>query len=238
MSEKLNINDFKSDRGDISRLESNEGNIKRLESDGGNINILTVELLKLKKQIELLSNELKIVKDGRELIRITAEKTEIKNRLYANNEYVSVPIGTVVAFAGKEIPWGWELCDGSEIDWRNSDAIRIIGRRKPNLINKFIRGTNSDAVREGGSDEMRLTAENLPWHNHAYYETRFNVGTKWGTRGIDNNDALYHSHDYYFVKRLTNNDMDSDDHRPSRLDARSFSIIPSHITLRYIIKLM
>jgi hypothetical protein len=90
MSEKLNINDFKSDHGDISRLES----------DTGDIRVLTVELLKLKNQIALLSNELKVVKDGRQLISVTREKTEVSNWLYTNDEYVSVPIGTVIALDG------------------------------------------------------------------------------------------------------------------------------------------
>lgn len=228
MSEKLNINDFKSDHGDISRLES----------DTGDIRVLTVELLKLKNQIALLSNELKVVKDGRQLISVTREKTEVSNWLYTNDEYVSVPIGTVIAFAGNWIPTGWELCDGGPIPANYSRALNLIGNRKPNLINRFIRGTASASRDERGSDEVALVAENLPFHDHVYYEPRIEVSTKWGTRGMDNSDHLYNSHITHYDKRLTNNTQDSDDHRPSRLEGRRFSIIPSHVTLRYIIKLM
>lgn len=238
MSEKLNINDFKSDHGDISRLESNRGTIKRLESEEGSINILTVELLRLKKQIDLLSNELKVVKDGRQLISVTRGKTEVSNWLYANEEFVSIPIGTVIAFAGHWIPTGWELCDGGPISANYPKALIFIGDRKPNLINKFIRGTASESRDERGSDEVALVAENLPPHSHVYYETRIEPNTKWGTHGMDNSDHLYNSHITHYDKRLTNNNQDSDDHRPSRLEGRRFSIIPSHVTLRYIIKLM
>lgn len=238
MSEKLNINDFKSDHGDISRLESDEGTIKRLESDTVNIRVLTVELLKLKNQIELLSKELKIVKDGREVITVTSRKTEVRNWLYTNDELITGPIGTVVAFAGYIIPYGWELCDGGPITTNYPIALNLIGDRKPNLINRFIRGTASESRDERGSDEVALVAENLPPHSHVYYEPRIDVRTKLAGYGIVNNDQLYNSHITHYDKRLTNNNQDSDDHRPSRLEGRRFSIIPSHVTLRYIIKLM
>ncbi|WP_294298156.1 hypothetical protein [uncultured Chryseobacterium sp.] len=228
MSEILNIDDFGSYHGSFTHLSS----------EYAVTNLLKAQLLLLRDEMRLISDELKIVRDNKELIRITAEKTEIKNRLYANNEYVSVPIGTVVAFAGRWIPEGWEVCDGGEIDWGNSDAIKIIGQRKPNLIDKFIRGTDSPSRDERGADEVALVAENLPWHNHAYYETRFSVGTKRIASLFNGGDAFYQSHEYNFVKRLTNNQQDSDDHRPSRLEARKFSIVPSHVTLRYIIKLI
>ncbi|WPO83780.1 tail fiber protein [Chryseobacterium sp. JJR-5R] len=229
MSEKLNVNDFKSDHGEINRLELNEGTA----------NLLTVEFLRLKSQIEMLANELKIIKSNRELININLDKTEVKNSLYANNEWISVPIGTIVAFGGQWIPDGWELCDGGWINDRYPDAKRIIGGRKPNLINRFIRGTDSFSVQERGSDNIQLIAENLPFHNHVYYEPRIVPRTKWGTYGANNNDALYNSHIIEYDKRVTHNNIDPKDpyYNPSRLEGRSFSIVPAHVTLRYIIKL-
>ncbi|WP_027388620.1 tail fiber protein [Chryseobacterium gregarium] len=244
MSEKLNIKDFRSDHADINLLESKKGVINnltsdRIESNEGTVNTLTVEFLKLKKQIEMLSNELKIIIDNRELINIKWDKTEVKNSLYANNEWVSVPIGTIVAFGGQWIPEGWELCDGGRIDDWYPEAKRIVGGRKPNLINKFIRGNDSFSVEEKGSDSVQLAAENLPWHTHVYYEPRIVASTKLGTKGMDNNDRLYNSHITEYDKRLTNNNIDLQDgnYNPSRLEGRSFSIVPAHVTLRYIIKL-
>lgn len=228
MSEKLNIKDFESDHANINRLDLNEGSI----------NLLTVEYLKLIRQIELLSAEVKIIKEKRELINITLDKTDVKNSLYANNEFISVPIGTIVAFAGRWIPEGWELCDGRPITDRYPQARTIIGDRKPDLINRFIRGTDSLPFKNGGSDGVELVAENLPSHNHVYYEPRFEAGTRLIASGFIGSDVrFYNSHKTEFDRRTTNNDRNVTDHIPSSLEGRSFSIVPAHVTLQYIIKL-
>ncbi|WP_435525609.1 hypothetical protein [Chryseobacterium indoltheticum] len=78
--------------------------IDKLTSQNVTINTLTADFIKLKNQIELLSEELKVFKGSKELVKITSDKTEIKNDLYVKNELVSLPIGTVIAFAGKNVP--------------------------------------------------------------------------------------------------------------------------------------
>lgn len=97
MEEKFYINDF----------ESGKSKFKNITADTATIDQLVAKMVKLEETIELLKNDLKIVNNLKlELIRINSEKTVVKNKLYANEELVSVPIGTIVAFAGREIPEG------------------------------------------------------------------------------------------------------------------------------------
>lgn len=81
-----------------------------------------------------------------------------------------VPKGTIVMFFGdpKSIPIGWAICDGKN--------------GTPNLVNRFIRGTDKPPVitsgvftaKIGGTDKTSVTLEagNIPDHTHTYtYQT-------------------------------------------------------------------
>jgi hypothetical protein len=76
-----------------------------------------------------------------------------------------IQAGTIVAFAGKAIPPGWEICDGREVnktDPRYQALYRAIGItwggndnpnfRLPGLEGRFLMGSASTSVgKEGGS---------------------------------------------------------------------------------------
>lgn len=65
------------------------------------------------------------------------------------------PKGTILMFNGasSEIPEGWAICDGSN--------------GTPNLIEKFIKAGTSSGVTGGNpNNEVTLTVDNMPTHNH------------------------------------------------------------------------
>ena len=92
-------------------------------------------------------------------------------------EIMSVPIGTVVPYFGKDadIPSGWVLCDGRE----NPPESRIVvdandergGIQLPDLRSTFIRGAreplNAGRLRVGGNDEIDLARLRLRPTRHA-----------------------------------------------------------------------
>lgn len=87
---------------------------------------------------------------------------------YKNNAWVSfcdeirnatnaaMPCGAIIMWGGNinQIPTGWYLCDGS------------LGT--PNLADRFIMGSvnNLDINTTGGSNQITLTSNQLPSHNH------------------------------------------------------------------------
>lgn len=161
MSETLNINEFEANQGKIDKLTSKTATINTLDSQNVTINTLTADFIKLKNQIELLSEELKIIKGSKELVKITSDKTEIKNDLYVKNELVSLPIGTVIAFAGKNVPDGWLLCDGLAISEKYTEARNIIGNNTPNLIRKYIMGSPKNDFTAFGTEQITIKNENI-----------------------------------------------------------------------------
>lgn len=76
---------------------------------------------------------------------------------FASTEWVNklLPKGTIVMFNGlvADIPKNWAICDGSN--------------GTPNLIEKFIKAGTSSGVTGGNpNNEVTLTVDNMPTHNH------------------------------------------------------------------------
>jgi hypothetical protein len=100
----------------------------------------------------------------------------------------AVPTGTIVAYAGKSIPIGWELCDGREVNpvtelkykalfgaintiWGGSGNPQF---RLPDLRDKFIRGVNlTQEVGEKGGAET---------HAHGGTTSAITGGNVYGVR--------------------------------------------------------
>lgn len=87
-------------------------------------------------------------------------QNDVLKDVYRNGDDYSVifipnlvlPRGIITMWYNKEIPKGWAICNGQN--------------GTPNLIDKFIKSGMSIGV-EGGSNEITITEENLPSHNHS-----------------------------------------------------------------------
>lgn len=68
---------------------------------------------------------------------------------------ISIPVGLICIWSGSEVPDGWSLCDGTN--------------GTPDLRGRFVLGeSQSHQIGEtGGSEEVKLTEEQMPEHRHA-----------------------------------------------------------------------
>ncbi|WP_294311373.1 hypothetical protein [uncultured Chryseobacterium sp.] len=210
MEEKFYINDF----------ESGKSKFKNITADTATIDQLVAKMVKLEETIELLKNDLKIVNNlKQELIRINSEKTVVKNKLYANEELVSVPIGTIVAFAGREIPEGWKVCDGNNA---------------PNLDNKVIFGTTDKSRTrevETGRKSIVLTELNIPSHSHEYEKMKYNFYTRQAVTtshavGSDDRADFYNGSSENTSRLFTTRTG----------EGHAFDITPPNVKMLYIMK--
>lgn len=91
----------------------------------------------------------------------------------------SLPIGSVIMWAGtlETIPTGWHLCNGEDgtIDLRGMFALGA--------------GGTYNLGDEGGSEEVTLTVEQMPSHNHPYNKPSTNP-TLWITTGSSGSQYL------------------------------------------------
>lgn len=104
---------------------------------------------------------------------------------------LAVPSGTIAMFNGQsELPEGWVICDGTN--------------GTPNLIGKFIKavdtpekvGDNETQLNE--NNELTLTQEHLPQHNHPHEPHTHNISVS-GTTGDSGNltvDLRYSDYNY------------------------------------------
>lgn len=118
------------------------------------LNALHADILKLKSslhflqsqlQLESSTNKLSIQKAQTPILDIEHTKVNVHVDSYYKNSLLYMPIGSVIAFAGSSIPYGWLLCDGRSITQNNYPQLRtILGRNNiPDLRGKFILGTDS-----------------------------------------------------------------------------------------------
>ena len=107
-----------------------------------------------------------------------------------------VPIGTVIDFAGKNLPKGWQLCDGSPAQ---TDALSLVlgggtGTSRaavPDLRNMFVRGANTMANVDPATQHQDTTrrprnpfvTDNSGNHDHDYWD-----GINSGGQGIRHAD--------------------------------------------------
>lgn len=103
-----------------------------------------------------------------------SETLQVDKRIQDQTGYL-MPVGSVIAYAGKQVPEGWLVCDGKEIpNELKYDPLRAaLGRRMlPNLQSMFILGANPsreehNAGRTGGKEKVQLTKKQMPKHTHS-----------------------------------------------------------------------
>lgn len=90
----------------------------------------------------------------------TADLNAVEGLSTANGPSL-VPVGTIVMWSGSiaSIPAGWALCNGSN--------------GTPNLVDRFVvaAGSNYGVGNSGGSNNIWLTINNLPPHEHGFSGT-------------------------------------------------------------------
>jgi len=113
------------------------------------------------------------------IYKIQANNINVFNDVYINNsEYT--PVGSILTFAGINVPSGWLFCNGSEV--AQSDYPRlfsVIGNLYgtpannnnfilPNLADRIPVGkTNSNSLgNSGGNSSITLSVSQLPSHTH------------------------------------------------------------------------
>ena len=90
--------------------------------------------------------------------KATIKNAEVTGGLVVNGK-TTLPVGGIIMWSGSSVPDGWALCNGQTVN----------GVQTPNLVDRFIYGSNLVNVRgTGGSDKVTLSVNNLPSHNHLY----------------------------------------------------------------------
>jgi len=212
-------------------------------------------------------------------ITATTTNSELNNRLRTiDDTYTrSVPLGVILPFSGiiSKIPVGYLLCNGSDVSKTEyADLYRIIGDtygtsttttfKIPDLTDRFIYGSSTNANIKGGSDTVTLNQNHLPDHTHPLNGTSASAtangdhnhggftdnGDKagWGTGNVSGERPLYGSSFAGVVNSSIHRHVISSSgthtHTLSGNTANnirtaalsSFNIIPPHVKMIYIIK--
>ena len=138
--------------------------------------------------------------------------------------YGTIPVGGIIMWSGRNVPDGWALCDGRKVN----------DIQTPNLVDRFIYGSNtSDVGQSGGNSSVTLTVGNLPAHNHLYagddhidyiHDSSYNAGANVSSRpgGYDANST---DHGLGTIFRTSNTGS-----------GQSFSILPPYYKLAFIMR--
>lgn len=168
------------------RIKANETNIKtnttNITNNTTNIAANTTEITKLKSRVttnetNITNNTTNIAANTTEIKNINEKITNIKTNITALQD--AMPVGSIIMFNGKaeEIPSGWAICDGTN--------------GTPNLIDKFIKGSNI-AGSTGGASQVTLSVAQLPPHKHkvskAWYGQSDNANDRQVIRWDDSFD--------------------------------------------------
>lgn len=110
---------------------------------------------------------------------------------YAKSAENGVPTGTIIAYAGTEadIPNGWTLCDGRDLNGVDDagNLIALIGNNAPDLRGMFLRGqgTNGDAAfASNGGPDLGETQEDA-FKDHNIDATAANGGSHTTAYGVN-----------------------------------------------------
>lgn len=159
--------------------------------------------------------------------------------------------GSILIYSGTSSPNGWLLCDGSSYNSNDyPNLYNIIGTRYggsgqtfnvPNLINMFVFGPLNTSLLNNsinGSNSVTLTTNNLPSHYHNYQDVAITSGTGGSLLGAGNTD---NDNEFYYRTNTNTSSGNSSDsstflNTSSVGSGTSFSTIPTHVQMNFIIK--
>ncbi len=138
--------------------------------------------------------------------------------------YGTIPVGGIIMWSGSTVPDGWALCDGRVEN----------NRATPNLVGRFIYGSNTSQIGQiGGNADVTLSVANIPSHNHMYAGD-----DQLGFIGDSNYNA-----GNSLVSRPGKYDADSKNsgsgsiyNTSSTGSGRSFSVLPPYYKLAFIMR--
>ena len=98
-----------------------------------------------------------------------------------------LPVGTVVAYAGRNVPPGWLLCNGGNIAGYSKLREVLGSDYLPDLRDRFIAGAGNqyNPGTTGGVNEVTLTQAQMPQHSHSINGGNFSLHHRsfWGENG-------------------------------------------------------
>lgn len=185
------------------RVSTNETNIKT-----NTTNIATNATAIKNLDTRVTANETNISTNTTEIKNINEKITNIKTNITALQD--AMPVGSIIMFNGQaaDIPSGWAICDGTN--------------GTPNLIDKFVKGSNI-AGSTGGASQVTLSVAQLPPHRHK-------VSKAWYGRSDNANDRNVIRWDDSF-------DQNSQVWTGETGLGLPIDIIPPYYTLIYIMKI-
>jgi microcystin-dependent protein len=162
----------------------------------------------------------------------------VKGNATFDGNFNYLPRGTIVAFNGETAPNGWAICDGGTYD----------NYQTPDLRGRFIFGSGHGYKlgNKGGRDNVTLTTNEMPSHNHgsagnhSHESVRkdnsscSNFGERWHFMRTTQDGLKFGFGGAHSCSRTNENGTHTHDNAG---DGNSFSIIPPYYVLTYIVKL-
>ena len=155
-----------------------------------------------------------------------------EKKLRWNGVEVSVPVGTVIAFASNAGVYGYLLCNGGAVSRATyADLFARIGTtygsgdgsttfNLPNLTDRFIQGSGTvGAVKSAGLPNIKGLVGNLAYAGSGAFTNRTDSGNGWGPGDMVANNRAY------FDASLSNS-----------IYGNSNTVQPPALTMRYYIK--
>lgn len=153
------------------------------------------------QQLQAQNEALKILPNGNVGVGIAkpTEKLHVEGRIKDKTGFI-MPVGTVLPFAGRIVPEGWLLCDGTSysITGDKKDLYNVIGTtygratgkfKVPDLRQTFIMGVNSpqNAGQNGSPDthNHRVSPATKTFTTNAAGSHRHKFPSNWYKRDVD-----------------------------------------------------
>lgn len=103
------------------------------------------------------------------------------------------PVGTVILYAGKNIPQGWLRCDGQSIsnNQKYKQLCKVVGNNVPDLKDRVPIGAgNKEVGNTGGKASEKLDPTHLPNHTHTHHHEIINQFHYGNINGVGGHNAL------------------------------------------------